>query len=132
MPIWDNIKKNIKEVGNVAAEKAEELGKVAATKTEELTKVGKVKLEIHQLERDLEKCFVTIGSFVFDSTDIENVSNFTGNDKYFKFVKEAKEIKEGIKNKETRLEEIRNEYSDNQDRDQEQEQDKDEEELKPE
>ena len=38
MPIWDNIKKNIKEVGNVAAEKAEELGKVAATKTEELTK----------------------------------------------------------------------------------------------
>ena len=92
-----------------------------------MTKVGKVKLEIHQLERDLEKCFVTIGSFVFDSTEIENVSNFTGNDKYFKFVKEAKEIKEGIKNKKSRLEEIRNEYSDNQDRDQEKEQ----EELKP-
>ena len=42
-------------------------------------------------------------------------------------MKEAKEIKEGIKNKKSRLEEIRNEYSDNQDRDQEKEQ----EELKP-
>lgn len=130
MPIWDNIKKNIKEAGNVAAEKAEELGKVAAIKTEELTKVGKAKLEIHQLQRDLEKCFASIGSFVFDSTDIENVSNFTGNDKYFKFVKEAKEIKEGIENKETRLEEIRNEYRDNQVKDQDQEQEQ--EELKPE
>ena len=38
MAIWDNIKKNIKEVGSAAAGKAEELGKVAATKTEELTK----------------------------------------------------------------------------------------------
>ena len=111
MAIWDYIKKNIKEVGNVAAEKAEELGKVAATKTEELTKVGKVKLEIHQLDRDLEKCFVSIGRFVFDSTENENVSNFTGNDTFFKFVEEAKDIKETIKGKEVRLEEIKNEYS---------------------
>mgnify|MGYP001316600709 CR=1 FL=1 len=115
MPVWDNIKKNIKEVGSVAAEKAEELGKVAASKTEELTKVGKVKLEIHQLERDLEQCFASIGNFVFDSTDIENVSNFTGNDKFFKYVKEAKNIKEEIIKKENRLEDIRNEYSNNQD-----------------
>ncbi len=111
MAIWDDIKKNIKEVGSAAAEKAEELGKVAATKTEELTKVGKAKLEIHQLERDLDKCFASIGRFVFDSTDGENVANFTGNDKYFKFVEEAKEIRESIRLKEERLEEIRNEYS---------------------
>ena len=107
MAIWDNIKK----VGSAAAEKAEELGKVAATKTEELTKVGKAKLEIHQLERDMEKCFAGLGRYVFDSTESENVSNFTGNDKFLKFVGEAKDIKERIANKEERLEEIKDEYS---------------------
>ena len=111
MAIWDDIKKNIREVGSVAAEKAEELGKVAATKTEELTKVGKAKLELHQLERDLDKCFVSIGRFVFDSTNSENVANFTGNDKYFKYIEEARKMRESIRQKEDRLEEIRNEYS---------------------
>ncbi len=111
MAIWDDIKKNIREVGSVAAEKAEELGKVAATKTEELTKVGKAKLELHQLERDLDKCFASIGKFVFDSTNGENVANFTGNDKYFKYIEEVREIHESIKQKEDRLEEIRNEYN---------------------
>ncbi|MBH31319.1 MAG: hypothetical protein CMG71_04925 [Candidatus Marinimicrobia bacterium] len=111
MTIWDDIKKNIREVGSVAAEKAEELGKVAATKTEELTKVGKAKLELHQLERDLDKCFASIGRFVFDSTNGENVANFTGNDKYFKYIEEAREIRESIRLKEDRLEEIRNEYN---------------------
>ena len=80
-----------------------------------------MKLEIHQLERDLEQCFASIGNFVFDSTDIENVSNFTGNDKFFKYVKEAKNIKEEIIKKENRLEDIRNEYSNNQDGQEEEE-----------
>ena len=111
MAIWNDIKKNIKEVGNAAAEKAGELGKVAATKTEELTKVGKVKLEIHQLERDLDKCFASLGRYVYGTTEGENVSNFTGNDKFFKMVEEAKDFKERISQKEESLEKIRNEYS---------------------
>ena len=64
------------------------------TKTEELTKVGKVKLEIHQLERDLDKCFASLGRYVYGTTEGENVSNFTGNDKFFKMVEEAKDFKE--------------------------------------
>ena len=111
MGIWDDIKKNVKEVGSAAAGKAEELGKVAATKTEELTKVGKAKLEIHQLERDMDKCIAGLGRYVFDSTESENVSNFTGNDKFLKFVGEAKDIKERIANKEEGLKEIKDENS---------------------
>lgn len=110
MTIWDDLKKSIKEVGSAAAEKAEELGKVAASKTEELTKVGKAKLEIHQLEREREKCFASLGRYVFDSTEDENVSNFTGNDRFFKFIEEAKDLQERITDKEKRLEEIKAEY----------------------
>nr|MCS5660409.1 hypothetical protein [Dehalococcoidia bacterium] len=51
---------------------------------------------------------------VFDSTESENISNFTGNDKFLKFVGEAKDIKERIADKEKRLEEIKDEYSSSQ------------------
>ena len=103
MAIWDDLKK----YGNVAAEKAEELGKVAANKTEELTKIGKIKLEIHQLEKDLEKCFSILGGYVFDSTEKENLSNFSGNDNFFKLIAEAKNLKQNILKKQSSINDIK-------------------------
>jgi len=103
MAIWDDLKK----YGNVAAEKAEEFGKVAANKTEELTRIGKIKLEIHQLEKDLDKCFSILGDYVFDSTEKENVSNFSGNDKFFKLIEEVKTLKENILNKQNSIYDIK-------------------------
>ena len=103
MAIWDDLKK----YGNVAAEKAEELGKVAASKTEELTKIGKIKLEIHQLEKDLFSCYSELGQYVFNSTEKENVSNFSGSDKFFKLISNVKDLKNNISKKDDLVKNIK-------------------------
>ena len=36
--LWDDLKKNMKDWGSVAVEKAEEVSKIAVAKTEEITK----------------------------------------------------------------------------------------------
>ena len=105
MAIWEDLKK----YGNVAAEKAEEFGKIAASKTEELTKIGKIKLEILQLEKDLQDCFSDLGSYVFNSTEKENVSNFSGSDKFFKLIGNVKDLKNDIIDKENLIKNIQEE-----------------------
>ena len=107
MAIWEDLKK----YGNVAAEKAEEIGKIAASKTEELTRIGKIKLEILQLEKDLQDCFSELGNYVFDSTEKENVSNFSGSDKFFKLIANAKDLKINIQEKENLITNIQEETS---------------------
>ena len=105
MAIWEDLKK----YGNVAAEKAEEFGKIAASKTEELTKIGKIKLEILQLEKDLQDRFSELGSYVFSSTEKENVSNFSGSDKFFKLIGNVKDLKNNIIDKENLINNIQEE-----------------------
>ncbi|MAG20642.1 MAG: hypothetical protein QF613_05970 [Candidatus Marinimicrobia bacterium] len=109
-PVWNDLKKNLKQFGSAAAEKAEEIGKVAATKTEELTKVGKVKLEIHQLQREMDKEFAKLGKHAFDSSVNENVTNFAGNEQFFSYVQRVQDLKDRVKEKEEKLEEIKAEY----------------------
>lgn len=109
-PVWDDLKKNIKQFSSAAAEKAEEIGKVAATKTEELTKVGKVKLEIHQLQRDMDKELAKLGKHAFDSSVNENVTNFAGNEQFFSHVQRVQDLMDQVKVKEEKLEEIKAEY----------------------
>jgi predicted nucleic acid-binding Zn-ribbon protein len=108
--IWDDLKKNLKVWGSAAAVKAEELGKVAASKTEEMTKIGRVKLQMHQLQRELDKILQELGEFVFGATDNENVSNFTGNEKYYATIEKAKKLKLKITDKRAEIEKIRQEF----------------------
>ncbi|MEE9167680.1 MAG: hypothetical protein V3U24_09530 [Candidatus Neomarinimicrobiota bacterium] len=108
--LWDDVKKNLRVWGSAAAEKAEELGKVAATKTEELTKVSKVRLELHQLQRDLDKHFAKFGEFVFEAADKENVTNFAGNKQFITHTERAHELISQIDEKLKRIAEIKKEY----------------------
>jgi hypothetical protein len=108
--IWDDLKKNLKVWGSAAAVKAEEFGKAAASKTEEITKIGRVKLQMHQLQRELDKTLQALGEFVFGATDDENVSNFTGNEKYYSTIEKAKILKLKIADKEGEIEKIRQEF----------------------
>ena len=55
--LWDDLKKNMKDWGSVAVEKAEEVSKIAVAKTEEITKIGKHKIDIHQLQKERAKIF---------------------------------------------------------------------------
>lgn len=108
--LWDDLKKNLKEWGTSAAEKAEELGKVAATKTEEITKIGKVKLEIHQLNRDLDKNYSNLGKYVFETTENENVTNFAGNEQFFSYIKKVRDLHKQIKMRGDKVKKIKTEY----------------------
>ncbi|MBV54715.1 MAG: hypothetical protein QF923_01835 [Candidatus Marinimicrobia bacterium] len=108
--IWDDLKKNLKVWGSAAAVKAEELGKVAASKTEEMTKIGRVKLQMHQLQRELDKTLQSLGEYVFSATDDENISNFTGNEKYYSTVEKAKLLKIKISEKEREIKKIRQKF----------------------
>ena len=44
--LWDDLKKNMKDWGSVAVEKAEEVSKIAVAKTEEITKISKIKCKV--------------------------------------------------------------------------------------
>ena len=107
---WDEVKNQIKKWSGVAAEKAEEFGKVAATKTEELTKTSKVRLELHQLQRDLGRKYNELGKLVFNKANVDNVTSFAGNEEFFAMVNDIQEIQSRIKLKEEKIKEIKNEY----------------------
>jgi len=63
--IWDDLKKNVKDWSTSAVEKAEEVSKIAVNKTEELTRIGKLKLELHQLNKDLRRVFEEVGKYTY-------------------------------------------------------------------
>ena len=57
-PLWEDIKKKLKEGVTVAAEK-----------TEEYTKIGKVKVEILNINRNIDKTFTNLGREVYTLID---------------------------------------------------------------
>ena len=85
--IWDDLKSNMKDWSNAAVEKAEEVSKVAVAKTEELTKISKIKLEVHQLQRDMRKSSEDLGKLVYNHAKNANMVNFTGNSEFFSILK---------------------------------------------
>ncbi len=106
-PIWNDLKKNMKEWGSVAVEKAEEVSKIAVAKTEELTKISKIKIEIHQLEREKAKTFENLGRLVAYHAKEENVVNFTGNKEFYNSLQKLDEIQEKINRKENEIENMK-------------------------
>ena len=113
--IWDDLKNNVKEWGNAAVEKAEEVSKVAVAKTEELTKISKLKLEIHQLQRDIKKERSLLGKIVYSQAKEANLVNFTGNSEFFTIIEKIDKLYEGIKLKESEIKEIKDEFNINDD-----------------
>ena len=108
--IWDDLKNNVKEWSNAAVEKAEEVSKVAVAKTEELTKISKLKLEIHQLQRDIKKERSLLGKIVYSQAKEANLVNFTGNSEFFTIIEKIDKLYEGIKLKESEIKEIKDEF----------------------
>jgi predicted nucleic acid-binding Zn-ribbon protein len=108
--LWDDLKKNMREWSNVAVEKAEEVSKIAVAKTEELTKISRIKIDVHQLQRDLGKLFESLGKMVYHSTKEENVANFTGHKEYYATIEKIDKLKEQIAEKEDKIQEIKEAY----------------------
>lgn len=105
--LWDDLKKNMKEWGSVAVEKAEEVSKIAVAKTEELTKISKIKIEIHQLQRDKVKTYENLGRLVAYHAKEENMVNFTGNKEFYLSLQKLDEIQAKIGAKEKDIENVK-------------------------
>ena len=109
--LWDDLKKNMKDWGSVAVEKAEEVSKIAVAKTEEITKISKHKIDIHQLKKERSKIFEKLGQFVVQQAKEDNMVNFTGNTEFFTFVQKLDEITELIQNKDGEIQKFKTEYN---------------------
>ena len=109
--LWDDLKKNMKDWGSVAVEKAEEVSKIAVAKTEEITKIGKHKIDIHQLQKERAKTFEKLGQFVVQQAKEDNMVNFTGNTEFFTFVQKLDEITKLIEEEDGEIQKIKTEYN---------------------
>ena len=109
--LWNDLKHNMKEWSTAAVEKAEEVSKVAVAKTEELTKISKIKLEVHQLQRDMRKSSEDLGKLVYNHAKNANMVNFTGNSEFFSYIEKIDSLKESISTKENEIKKINTKYN---------------------
>ena len=97
--LWDDLKDNMKDWSITAVEKAEEMSKIAVAKTEEMTRISKVKFEIHQLQRELNHVYESLGKLAFEHTKNEHMASFSGNKEFFDLVYKIENLKSKIKMK---------------------------------
>ena len=109
--LWNDLKHNMKEWSTAAVEKAEEVSKVAVAKTEELTKITKIKLEVHQLQRDMRKSSEDLGKLVYNHAKNANMVNFTGNSEFFSYIEKIDSLKESISTKKNEIKKINTKYN---------------------
>ncbi len=109
--LWDDLKDNMKEWGTAAVEKAEEVSKVAVAKTEELTKISKIKLDIHQLNREIRREKEALGKLVYEQAKDDNMVNFTGNSEFFIHVEKINVISNDVLERQNKINRIKEEYN---------------------
>ena len=109
--IWDDLKSNVKVWSSVAVEKAEEVSKVAVAKTEELTKLSKIKLDIHNIQREIKKETYLFGKFVYSRANESNVVNFAGNNEFLNHLEKIENLKSQVSAKEMEIENIKTEFN---------------------
>lgn len=108
--LWDDLKKNMKDWGDAAVEKAEEVSKIAVAKTEEITRISKIKIENHQLSRDISAAYEKLGRLSHKHAQEENMVNFTGNTEFYQIVSRINDIQSAIDEKNAEIERIKKEY----------------------
>ena len=94
----------------MTVEKAEEVSKIAVAKTEELTKISKIKIEIHQLQRDLAKTYENLGRLVAYHAKEENMVNFTGNKEFYNSLQKIEDFQDKITEKEAEIQKVKDEF----------------------
>ena len=99
-PLWEDIKKKLKEGVTVAAEK-----------TEEYTKIGKVKVEILNINRNIDKTFTNLGREVYTLIDKKKGAEISKNKKVVELVAKIKDLKSSLAAKEAEIEAIKREAS---------------------
>ncbi|NOZ75662.1 MAG: hypothetical protein GXO90_09900 [FCB group bacterium] len=107
--LWEDLKKNMKEWGNVAVEKAEEVSKMAVAKTEELTRISKIKIEIHQIQKDLDSYYESLGHWIEEKYTSNKKLALFKDDRFQEIMKSIADKRAVVDKKETEIEKIREE-----------------------
>jgi len=94
--LWDDVRKSLQDLGNLAAEKGKVFSKAAADKAEELTRTGKVKLDILQVNREIDHLFSELGGKVYHLQS-EDALDSLGEDEEIKAIFEKIKVLEAKK-----------------------------------
>lgn len=97
-PLWEDIKKTVKEGVSIAAEK-----------TEEYTKIGKIKVEILNINRNIDKTFTELGREVYTLITKGKKAELAKNAKVNELMTKIGELKASLKAKEAEIETIKKE-----------------------
>ncbi len=96
MTKWDDLAKSLKEGVDTVVEK-----------TEELTRMGKIRVEIINLNRQIEKLFADLGGKAYHLMVDEQKRQISGNPEVKDCIARIKELEEKLKLKEAELENVK-------------------------
>lgn len=107
--LWKDIKENVKQWSTAAIEKAEEVSKMAVEKTGDFTKISKIKLDIRQVQKDIDDVFEDLGRYVYLHFKEKNTASFKMNNEFLDSVKKIDDLKLKIKAFENEIDSIKKE-----------------------
>jgi len=107
--LWKDIKENVKQWSTAAIEKAEEVSKMAVEKTGDFTKISKIKLDIRQVQKDIDDVFEDLGRYVYLHFKEKNTASFKTNNEFLDSVKKIDDLKLKIKAFENEIDDIKKE-----------------------
>ncbi|MDM7924777.1 MAG: hypothetical protein QUS35_02060 [bacterium] len=95
-PIWDDLKKSVKDGLSVAA-----------AKTEEYTRIGKAKLDLMNLNKSLNAAYHDLGVTVYQQASAETKKNAAQDPKVKDHIGRIEKLLQDVRDKEKEIEEIR-------------------------
>jgi len=104
--LWDDVRKSLQDLGNLAAEKGKVFSKAAADKAEELTRTGKLKLDILQVNREIDHLFSQLGGKVYHLESENALDTIPGDEEIQKIFAKIKELEAKKKDLEKKVESI--------------------------
>ena len=87
------------------------LGVLKQTNNHYGTKISKIKIEEHQLQRELSALYEDMGRMVTKYAKDENMVNFSGNQEFFQLVENIDKIQLKIDKKVSDIKKIKEEYN---------------------
>ncbi len=102
--LWDDVRKSLQDLGNLAAEKGKVFSKAAADKAEELTRTGKLKLDILQVNREIDHLFSQLGGKVYHLKSENALDTIPGDAEIQKIFEKIKQLEAKKKDLEKKVE----------------------------
>ena len=105
--VWNKMITELSQLGGSIAEKSEEYIKIAVEKGTEYSQKGKIQFEIETTKRELKKNQLILGKFIYDKFILENITDFTLNEKFQSIISKIDNLKKVINSLENEKEKVK-------------------------